>query len=270
MAKKKSKKSILEGQKPRKKIGKSSKSRKVAILTVLGLFITIPSIYYQLKKSESRSKHLPEKIKLVLDPKSNISTKEFDSLKSTFKFSDDFDSFPEKISHLQSIFPWESVKAVRMNHGSYYFQIEKRRAIMTIQCDTIRNVSEGFEVYGKSKGTKVALPILRNVCPTEKIKWSKRQTIVLPDTDKKIIKSAIHLVKSLDRQGLKVSDLIWQKHRGFAVILRKSKIFVMLGNEPFSSRLKRLSDIMLKIKRQGKKVSKIELDFKSKAFVKEL
>ena len=105
MAKKKSKKSILEGQKPRKKIGKSSRNRKVAILTVLGLFITIPSIYYQLKKSESQSKNLPEKIKLVLDPKSNISTKEFESLKSTFKFSDDFDSFPEKISHLQSLFP---------------------------------------------------------------------------------------------------------------------------------------------------------------------
>ena len=81
--------------------------------------------------------------------------------------------------------------------------------------------------------------------------------------------SALQLIKALHHAGLaQITQSRRVLHRGHEVTLRDPKMVVIFDHENFQRQVNRLKEVIYQTNRKGKSISRIELDYHGKVFVK--
>ena len=165
-----------------------------------------------------------------------------------------------------SLAPLSRVEVVRTSPEKIVIGFERRTPSMRIdRGSTLRLIDSGGFIYGSccqlpAQEAESQLPLLTGLSAAEDGGLSPRE-------ERTLIGEALGLNGGLIGKGIRVASLRYQNHRGFFTVMDPEGIEVSMGRAPFEDKLNRLAEVLLRIDRQ--KVSRIELDYHGKAFIKE-
>lgn len=268
---------IISGQKPvRRKRKHAEENRKkvllsalrfAAVILVVAGIIMLPG--YIATKIQSGFKSLvSSRVHRVEFLGEGGSLAEFDRETLQARLSESADagkSLDELAQIAGSLAPLSKVEVIRASPDKIVIGFERRAPALRIDRGVIRLVDSAGFVYGSccvlpAQDAEAQLPLLTGVLATDQSGLSNKE-------EHGLIREALGLNEGLAGKGLKAASLRYQNHRGFFAIMEPGDIEVSIGRAPFDDKLKRLAEVLERVDRQ--KVSRIELDYHGKAFIKE-
>jgi cell division septal protein FtsQ len=166
----------------------------------------------------------------------------------------------KELAHIAaSVAPLARVNIMRTSPGRLLVAFEKRTpALRAGPGGNLLVDNDGF-AYGSccvlpGQEEEAALPLLEGV------------SVAQGATDS-VVGEAIDLKGKLSSEGLEPAALRYHAHRGYMVIMKPDMLEVAMGRAPFADKISRLSEVLGRIERH--RVSRIELDYHGKAFIKE-
>ena len=155
----------------------------------------------------------------------------------------------------------DSVRVVMPYPDHLVLNLIQRKPFLGIKLKSFHWVSHSGHIYGSIKKPKdLKLPFLKGI-PRRSKKFTRESQSLL-------IKEAVTLVKNLQEQSYQIHLVEYLPYRGFKV-KTIDDIDIFMGRKPFRSRIKRLRKITTRMSAKGVRVSRIELDYNGKAFIKE-
>ncbi len=268
---------IISGQKPvRRKRKHAEENRKkvllsalrfAAVILVIAGIIMLPG--YIATKIQSGFKSLvSSRVHRVEFLGEGGSLAEFDRETLQARLSESADagkSLDELAQIAGSLAPLSKVEVMRASPDKIVIGFERRAPALRIDRGVIRLVDSAGFVYGSccvlpTQDAEAQLPLLTGVLATDQSGLSNKE-------EHELIREALGLNEGLAGKGLKAASFRYQNHRGFFAIMEPGDIEVSIGRAPFDDKLKRLAEVLERVDRQ--KVSRIELDYHGKAFIKE-
>ena len=173
-------------------------------------------------------------------------------------------------ARLQRKFQAETVSVMKLRPYHLLVEIIPRSPVARILADRKRLVSGNGLVYGRADERKGRLPLLTGFLPTDpgKLRWNSDASLNLKQDTRQRIRTALDLREQLRRSNIRVDRIHHVPFRGYGATVHPEGIQVTLGSPPFAHRIRRLREILLRLKRTGDLATRIELDYNGKAFVK--
>lgn len=264
--------SAIAGQRPAKKRRKNAgaaRSKIFGSLLRLGLAVSICTLFYFLPA------YLAARISdgfrgLVVHPVRGIDfvggetgeLRDFDRAALTDRLvaaANAGRSLKDLSQIASGVAPLARVNIIRTSPGRLVVAFDKRTP--ALRAGTGGNLlvdTEGF-AYGSccvipGQEDEASLPMLEGV------------TVAHGNTDP-VVGEAIDLKGRLVAEGLEPATLRYHAHRGYTVIMKPDMLEVAMGRAPFGDKMARLSEVLGRVERQ--RISRIELDYHGKAFIKE-
>ncbi len=137
--------------------------------------------------------------------------------------------------------------------------------------DKLRFVTSDGIVFGVlNTNETTTLPILQGLYTSSPFTKSENDTFVLSPANQKIVDEALLAIQEATRYNIQYRTITYDEFRGFSAEMLEPNHRIILGFQPFESKYLRLVKIIKDLKDQGLSSARIELDYKSKAFVKEI
>lgn len=283
----KKKKSILKGQKPRRK--KNEKSiftfpfyfiaKNIGFVLILAISLFSYHLFKTGKtlfEKNNLSKNPKWEIEISKEHRNQISKKERDNLERWLDKKLNNNKSPtlyHVAKMLQNKYSAKETNIIQNGSGRLFVNIKKRKPILLILADRIRMVSEDGTIYlPPSSDEENKLPLITGVFPkkTYKYKIAADNSLVLEGNFKKLLEDAITLYNAAKSKNIAFQKINYIEHRGFVSTIKNSQVEVSLGPPPFLDRIDRLVEILINLNKKGIKASRIELDYDNKAFIKEI
>ncbi len=174
-----------------------------------------------------------------------------------------------------SLAPLSKVEIIRAAPGKIIVGFERRTPSLRIDRGTdpaaVRLVDNAGFIYGSccvlpAQEPESLLPLLTGL-PVAGNQADLAHQAGGNKEEQALIREALGLNDGLTAKNIKTSSIRYQNHRGFFVIMEPGSIEVSIGRAPFDDKVNRLAEVLERVDRQ--KVSRIELDYHGKAFIKE-
>lgn len=161
--------------------------------------------------------------------------------------------------------PLAKVDIIRATPNKIVIGFDKRDPKLRIMMQHQQLIDSSGFIYGKccvipGQDAEASLPLLEGIATIE-------NSGIASDSRLSVIKEALVLARELNGLQLPSEKIRYQNHRGFFVTLQPDKLEISFGRAPFASKLQRLRDVLKQVERN--KVSRIELDYHGKAFIRE-
>lgn len=276
-----SRSTIISGQKPAKRKRKHAEGnrRKVflsalrfaGVILVIATIVVLPG--YIAGKIQTGFKSL------VSSPVNRVeflgaggSLAEFDRESLQSKLSEAADagaSLADLARTAGSLAPLSKVEIIRAAPGKIVVGFERRTPALRIDRGNdptvIRLVDSAGFIYGSCcvlpiQESESLLPLLTGLPAADQTGGNSKE-------EQALIREALGLNEGLTAKNIKTSAIRYQNHRGFFVIMEPGPIEISIGRPPFDDKISRLAEVLERVDRQ--KVSRIELDYHGKAFIKE-
>lgn len=165
-----------------------------------------------------------------------------------------------------AVAPLSRVSVVRTSPDRVVIGFERREPALRIERGTQKLIDSAGFIYGSccilpAQESEAQLPLLSGIPNAQSDNGTS------PREEQNLIHAALSLNSGLMRRNIAVSSIRYQGHRGFFAVMNPEGIEVAMGNAPFDDKLSRLSEVLERVDRQ--RVSRIELDYHGKAFIKE-
>lgn len=272
------KSTIISGQKParRKRRHAEASRRKIAfaalrfagVVTLVAIAIMIPG--YIASRIQSGFKSLvssPSTRVEFLGSGGNLADFDRDTLQSRISEAVAAGKSLAEIAHLAgSLAPLSRVEVVRPNPSKILVGFERREPSLRIERGIQKLVDNAGFIYGScctlpAQEAESKLPLLVGV-PAPQADGG-----ITGREEQGLLREALTLKEGLESRGIRAATIRYQSHRGFFAVMEPEGIEVAMGQAPFDDKLGRLIEVLQRIDRT--KVSRIELDYHGKAFIKE-
>jgi len=162
--------------------------------------------------------------------------------------------------------PLSRVEVIRSSPGKILVSFERREPALRIDRGSQKLVDNGGFIYGAcctlpAQESEAQLPLLTGIPSTQ------GDQALTPREEERLLHEALSLNRGLSSRGIHASVIRYQAHRGFFAVMDPEGIEIALGLAPFDDKLGRLTEVLQRVDRT--KVSRIELDYHGKAFIKE-
>ena len=279
-----SRSTIISGQKPaRRKRKHVEENRRKVLLSALrfaGVILVIATVVvlpgYIAGKIQTGFKSLvSSRVNRVEFLGAGGSLAEFDreSLQSKISEAADAGASLDDLARIAgSLAPLAKVEIIRAAPGKIIVGFERRTPSLRIDrsnnssndAGAVRLVDSAGFIYGSCcvlpvQEAESLLPLLTGLPAADQAGNNKEEHA--------LIREALKLYDGLTTKNIKASSIRYQNHRGFFAIMDPGQIEVSIGRAPFDEKLNRLAEVLERVDRQ--KVSRIELDYHGKAFIKE-
>ncbi len=281
---KKSKKAILEDQRPKKSYFRMRAFFRMLVFgfAVLGLSVTGIFAYKSFKKNifagdklnnptkvdwrvtlktlDNQDESLPEDVynKIIGLVRKNLGTGNHESL--------------EKVAEIiQAETAFARVHVLKTAYNAVVVSFERRRPVLSVEVAGVRRfVSEDGVVYGVASNQS-PLPQILGIFPNryKNFEYRRDQSLVMNESERTAIKEAIDLYLLGQKSELAMQSVKYEEYRGFLIVLSQEDTEVFIGRAPFEEKMRRLQTILQNLTKKGTKAARIELDYTGKAFVRE-
>lgn len=264
---------VLAGQRPRKKLSLYRLFHRLRLPLFLGLafvgsYLLLSSLLPHLRASLG-----PEPVPhLFFEPQtfSLLSAAQREELSSIFHKALPLDN--AKASALAKSFAWKlhakSVTLVQISAVEWGLGLKLRKAILR-STNPSRLISTEGEAYGQAASeSDRKLPIVSGIISERHTQVQEDGCLALAQEESQLLREASTLSQSLSALGIIPQSLDFIPYRGFIALLPQG-IEVFFGRAPFAERPERLEKILKQQAAKGTALSRIELDFAGKAFIKE-
>jgi hypothetical protein len=155
--------------------------------------------------------------------------------------------------------PLARTSIVRLAPDRIALAFDKRIPSLRAGSEGSRLVDADGYVYGSccvlpGQEEESALPVLEGITVTT-------------GTIDPLIREAVELKNELQGVELTMTALRFHPHRGYVVVMQPDSLEVAMGRSPFADKVSRLTDVLRRVDRE--RISRIELDYHGKAFIKE-
>ncbi len=162
--------------------------------------------------------------------------------------------------------PLSRVEVIRSSPGKILVSFARREPALRIERGIQKLVDNAGFIYGSccslpAQEAESRLPLLTGI-PGSQVDGG-----MTAKEEEGLLREALALNSGLLARGIRASTIRHQAHRGFFAIMDPEGIEVAMGLAPFDDKLGRLTEVLQRVDRT--KVSRIELDYHGKAFIKE-
>ena len=180
------------------------------------------------------------------------------------------DELDEAAQEIQYELQAQQVTLSRFDYDRIRINIALRQPILHVKADRLRNVTAIGQIYGSASQDE-KLPQILGIFAGEEKKWDfdDDQTLKVTEHQRQMMQEAVELYQLAKKEGYGVSSIQYIKFRGFLLRTKDDNIEIAFGRSPFNSRMRELNKILKDLKQKGRQASRIELDYKGKAFIKE-
>ncbi len=141
---------------------------------------------------------------------------------------------------------------------------------LVAELDRLRFVTDDGIVFGSiSEKDAPALPVLKGLYRNAPFTKSENDTYVLSAANQKIVDEALLAIHDAARYNIQYRTLNYDEFRGLSADMLEPNYRITLGFQPFDGKYQKLAKIIESLKDRGLSSASIELDYKGKAFVKE-
>lgn len=161
--------------------------------------------------------------------------------------------------------PLSRINIIRTAPDKVIVKFSRRTPKLRIMLEDQKLIDSSGFVYGKccslpGQEAESQLPLLEGLAKID-------DRGLVADSQLVLIKEAISLGGALVRFDLNPDRIRYQMHRGFFVVLQPDNLEISFGRGPFEGKLERLRDVLKQVDRN--KISRVELDYHGKAFIRE-
>lgn len=275
--------SILSKQKPKKRKNKVHNIKILAFCIFTLAMFSLVYVYRNIDKDIFSFKMIKlEKVKysipqIVIKPEESghlsddIVKKISDYAYRIIKDSNQMD-FEDIAKKIQNNFKFTRVHIFQSSSEQLVIFPFRRKAVLTTSINNKTYfISDENQVFESEDISKDNLVKVSNIVERSrgKLKFDEDNSLELESEEEKYIQESLVLYHSLIKNNFEIKQIDFNKYRGFYVTINNSEIEVILGRMPFDQKIKRLLQIIELQKSSGTQISKIELDYEGKAFIKE-
>ncbi|MDE3269039.1 MAG: hypothetical protein OYH77_02010 [Pseudomonadota bacterium] len=170
----------------------------------------------------------------------------------------------DAVDTLQENYHFAAVNLIQTDNDSVVIYVEVRHPRLRVRVgEDYRLISSKGEVYGY--WDTQALPELIGVlAPQQRYKTTARGSLKLNQQEQQNIATALSVLRLA--QDYELTSITWENYRGFK--LKTKSMSVFLGLAPYEKKFAKLKTITSAAQKKGTDLTKIELDYHGKAFVK--
>ena len=255
--------SVLNQQRPKRKIFKWWHLKAILTTSLLAALITV--VIYE------KENILPKQVKVNIT--STPTNRRLNS--KVLKYAKKHLRQPSSLQRVAfSIHEkFAKIKSVRINKtapGVYQLSINYRKpvAYISIKKQIFLIDTQGL-IYRSDNPLELNYP-LPQVMGVTGLASSSQNKIPLDRTQSTVVSEIVRLINECDKRSIWISKIELIPYRGFSLTIDNTNITAQVGRDPFSARIEKLHSIVIKLKKRGIRTSQIELDYKNKAFIKNL
>ena len=177
---------------------------------------------------------------------------------------------------VESVGSLESVRVVRPVLDTVILSAELRKPTLLIDVGSrVRFLTSEGTVFGDANdnhsNATFARPSVRvtgvfDQRPNPSMDSSNR--IITNSDERRHLREILEIWRLVNESNIPITTINFQQFRGYALTLQ-DETEIIIGLKPFAYKLKKLSDILAGLARDGIIASRIELDYEGKAFIKE-
>lgn len=165
----------------------------------------------------------------------------------------------------------KQVTVARQSGDELQIVLNFREPVMRVAADRTRLLDKDGEVYTEPfQNSQEQLPLLSGLfAEGYHPEWTPGGALKLTEDQQRIVGEAIALQQNIQDKKLSFSELRHVKFRGFTVVDQNKHLEILLGQAPYDKKLDRLQALLQQVQQKGQTISRIELDYEGKAFIKE-
>lgn len=161
----------------------------------------------------------------------------------------------------------EDAQLIVLSPDEIFVHLKLRDPALVLNGKTWRFVSTKGQVFGDASKAKDRLRLLSGIDAGTQTDRSGR--LLLTPSEQEIIAKALQLDRLLDEYSLNYRHMKWIAHRGFQLQSQGDLPEIMIGESKLEERIKKSKSLLTDYQKNRKFLSRMEVDFDNKMFVKE-
>ena len=176
------------------------------------------------------------------------------------------------LAQLMKIGCFEQISINKTDFDKYNINLNFRQVSAYIKAEKIYPLSKAGKVFNAAsyqEDLDPSMPLILDVLEKNKSHpLLDDQTLLLSRNESLLLQEALELLEMLKNNSIMVEYIQYINKRGF-VFYTQDKISIFIGDPPFQKKIANLIALKQKTAKNNVKLTKIELDFDGKAFIKE-
>ena len=142
----------------------------------------------------------------------------------------------------------------KVNNQSLVIQVSKRKPWLLVKADKLRFLTKSGIIYGRAPASYSAkLPVISGVLAKEEVSTNHSDhSININGEQQSRLDRAAAIYKLTQAHAVDVSEISYNKYRGFYLTTKESGTSVLLGHAPFAKKLHVLRKFLAKSETQEK------------------